>query len=214
MTRRRLLVVYLTGFAVLATAGIAYAASLGVISARLTTYIAASSVPGCTMPGTQTVSANADSWIEESSPSSNRGNDSILRVRSETGSNNTRALVRFALPSLPANCTVTASTLRLWADSFDSGRTLEAHRVAAAWTESTVTWSNQPSTTGAPATTDSGSGWRQWTVTSHVQAMYSSANHGFLIRDAAESASGGFEQRLNSREKAPDNPPELVLTFG
>lgn len=35
----------------------------------------------------------------------------------------------------------------------------------------------------------------------------------FLI-DASADPSGGFEQQLHSREKAPDNPPELVITFG
>ena len=43
--------------------------------------------------------------------------------------------------------------------------------------------------------------------------MYSGANHGFLIRDASENG-GGFEQGFHSREKAPDNPPQLVVTFG
>lgn len=198
----------------LVATGIGVAASLGVTSTTLTTYVAASSVPGCTSPGTQTASSDTDSWIDQNSSSDNRGSDSTLKVRSESGSNNMRALVRFALPSLPSGCTVTAATLRLYAASFSSGRTLEAHQIASSWTESGVTWSNQPSVTGTPATTTSGSGWRQWAVTSLVQAMYAGSNHGFRIKDATESASGGFEQRLHSREKAPDNPPELVITFG
>lgn len=63
------------------------------------------------------------------------------------------------------------------------------------------------------ATTPSGTGWREWSVTAQVQAMYSGANNGFLIRDATEGGAG-FEQQLHSREKAPDNPPQLVITFG
>ena len=50
-------------------------------------------------------------------------------------------------------------------------------------------------------------------MTAQVQAMYSGANHGFLIRDASENG-GGIQQQLHSREKAPDNPPQLVITFG
>ena len=214
MTRRRLLLACVAGVAVLVTAGIAFAASHGVTSARLTTYIAASTVPGCSAPGTQTVSSNADSWVDQQSATNNFGGDSILKVRSLTGNSNMRALVRFGLPALPSGCTVTAATLRLWAGSFSSGRTLQAYQVASSWTEGGVTWNNQPSTTGTPATTASGSGWRQWTVTSLVQAMYSGTNNGFLIRDSVENASGGFEQQLHSKEKAPDNPPELAITFG
>jgi hypothetical protein len=78
-----------------------------------------------------------------------------------------------------------------------------------------VTWASQPATVGAAATTPSGnaSGYREWTVTTQVQAMYApGANHGFLIRDAAENA-GGFDQSFHSREKVGDNTPQLVITF-
>ena len=214
MSRRRLLVVCIVGLAVFATAGVALAASLGVTSAKLTTYVAASSVPGCTAPGTQTVSSNADSWVDQQSATNNFGGDSILKVRSLTSSSNMRAFVRFGLPALPSGCTVTLATLRLYAGSSSSGRTLNAHRVSSSWTESGVNWNNQPSVTGTPATTASGAGWRQWTVTTLAQAMYSGTNNGFRVADSVENASGGFEQQLHSKEKAPDNPPELVITFG
>ena len=52
-----------------------------------------------------------------------------------------------------------------------------------------------------------------WGVTSHVQAMYSGTNTGFLIRDATENGPGA-DQAFNSREKGADNPPQLVITFG
>ncbi len=76
-----------------------------------------------------------------------------------------------------------------------------------------MTWGNQPATTGTVATTTSGFGYRDWTVTSQVQAMYTpGTNHGFLIRDASENG-GGFDQAFNSREKVGDNPPQLVIDF-
>jgi hypothetical protein len=73
-----------------------------------------------------------------------------------------------------------------------------------------VNWSNQPPTAGAAAVTASGSGYREWTVTSHVQAMYADSNHGFLIRDAVEG--NDAEQQFHSREKG-ENPPQLVVRF-
>jgi large repetitive protein len=76
-----------------------------------------------------------------------------------------------------------------------------------------VTWNNQPLASGTAATTTSGFGYREWTVTSQVQAMYApGANNGFLIRDAAENG-GGFDQGFHSREKGADNPPQLVISF-
>jgi hypothetical protein len=73
-----------------------------------------------------------------------------------------------------------------------------------------VTWSNQPGTAGPAAATTSGPGWRAWAVVAQVQAMYDGANHGFLIRYA--TASGGSQQRLNSRERRT-NRPHFVVSF-
>lgn len=169
----------------------------------------ATSAPACTTT-TITVSANADAWVDQGSASSNKGTDSILKVQAKS-SNNNRLLVRFALPALPAGCVVQSATLRLYSASWSNNRTLQALRISANWTENGVTWSNQPATTGAAATTTSGSGYRQWNVAAQVQAMYSNANNGFLIRDASEGGSG-WEQQFHSREKGSDMP-QLVITF-
>jgi hypothetical protein len=136
-------------------------------------------------------------------------------VESKSGSNNARALVRFNLPAIPAGCSVTNVKLRLYASSYVGGRTLQAFRLNGNWNETGVTWGNQPSSTGSAATAPSrtSAGYVEWTVTSQVQSMYSGSNHGFLIRDASENG-GGLKQEFHSREKAPDNPPQLVITFG
>ena len=167
--------------------------------------------PTCT-GSTVTVGAAADSWLLQSSAGQNYGADSTLKVAAKSGGNS-RALVRFTLPAIPAGCQVTQARLRMFASSFKTGRTLQALRANASWTEGGVNWNNQPATTGTAATVASGSGYREWTVTSHVQSMYSTTNHGFLVRDATEGG-GGTEQGFNSREKGSDNPPRLVLTFG
>jgi hypothetical protein len=163
--------------------------------------------------GSVTVGSVADSWLEQSDPGKNLGSDSVLKVTSKSGNGNTRALVRFNLPAVPAGCQVTGAQLRLFAGGSTNGRTLQARRVTAGWTEGGVNWGNQPATANSFATTSSGSGWRQWNVLTQVQEMYATTNNGFLIRDANENG-GGQTQQLHSREKAPDNPPQLVVTFG
>ena len=170
--------------------------------------------PGsCAAGGTQTVVANADSWILQSSASSNYGGDSAIKVDSKSGAN-ARVLVRFALPAIPAGCRITSATLRMYADSYKTGRTLEAIPLAAAWNESSVTWANQPAATGQAATVASGAGYREWNVTQQLDAMYAPlAGNGFLIRDSVESGDG-IEQAFNSREKGTDNAPQLVVRFG
>jgi hypothetical protein len=161
----------------------------------------------------QTLTANADAWINSGSTGANNGGDSILKVMSKSGGN-LRALVRFLLPTLPAGCEVTSAKLRLYAASAKENRTINALLIDDAWSENAVTWANAPATTGAPASisSGSGSGYREWGVASLVQAMYSSGEHnGFLIRDASENQDA--EQQYHSREKGSDLP-QLVLQFG
>ncbi|HEX7255584.1 MAG TPA: DNRLRE domain-containing protein, partial [Gaiellaceae bacterium] len=167
--------------------------------------------PSATCPGPTTVAAVADAWIDENSASSNKGDDSILKIQSKGPRDNFRALVRFSLPAVPPGCAVDAATLRLFAASMKPGRVLQAARLAAAWAENTVSWNTQPPTTGAAATTTSGFGYREWDVSSQVQAMVADgASHGFLIRDAIEGQDA--EQQFHSREKG-ESPPQLVVRF-
>ena len=165
--------------------------------------------PSC--PGPTTLAAAADAWIDENSASTNKGSDSILKVQSKGPRDNFRALVRFVVTALPPGCAVDVATLRLYAASMKPGRVLEAVRLASSWSESSVSWSTQPPTTGAAATTGSGFGYREWDVSSQVRAMLADGgNHGFLVRDAVEGADA--EQQFHSREKDV-SPPQLVVRF-
>ena len=197
--------------AVAAIAGTTVSAFAGSTSNGGNTFAAAASF-GCSSPGTVTASANIDSWIDQSSPSSNFGSDQILKVKRETGSKAMRTLVRFNLPATPAGCSVTGATLRLYAASAATGQTLQALRLGATWVENTVRWNNQPATTGTAASTTSVAGWNQWTVTSQTQAMYAGSNYGFLVRFATET-SPVAEMQFHAREKG-SQPPELRITFG
>lgn len=158
-----------------------------------------------------TLTAVADAWIEQNSPSNNKSSDSVLKVRSKVSSNNARTLVRFTLPTIPAGCRVAAAKLRLFSDSARTGRTLQAIRVTGSWSESGLTWNNQPTSGGSAASVGSGTGWREWNVILHIEEMYASgASHGFLIRDASEG--NDAEQSSHSREKG-SNRPQLVIHF-
>jgi hypothetical protein len=173
--------------------------------------IQAGGAPPVNCGSPQTVTAEADAWIDEGSQSSNKGDDSILKLMSKSGSN-LRVLVRFALPAIPQGCVIDTATLRMYAASSSSSqRTLEAFRADDSWTENGVNWSNQPDTTGDAVETTSGSGYREWAVATLVQAMYSSGtNNGFLIKDGAEGEDA--EQQLHAREKG-ESPPQLVIRF-
>ncbi|HEX2291692.1 MAG TPA: DNRLRE domain-containing protein, partial [Gaiellaceae bacterium] len=156
--------------------------------------------------------ADRDSWISQSSATSNSGSDSSLKVKTQGGSNS-RVLVGFPLPPLPEGCTTIASAvLRLNASSAKEGHALAVLQATGGWSESGVTWANQPPTAGPAATTPSGQGVLEWDVTAQLLGSYVSGNHGLLVRDTAENGNGD-EQTFNSREKANDGPPELLLVF-
>jgi hypothetical protein len=164
---------------------------------------------GCT-PGDATVVATADAWVYELNPTQNGGTDMFLAIQSKKNED-VRTLVNFSLPAIPTGCSMTAATLSLNAISASGTRTIEAFQAASAWTETGVTWSNQPLTTGTAATSSSGLGVRTWSVTTQVQAMYAGSNNGFLLRDSVEDTNGsGFVQAYNSRESSSGRPTLTV----
>ena len=123
------------------------------------------------------VNANADAWVDQGSAGSNKGTDSILKVKHQNN-NAFRTLVRFPMPQLPQGCVVDSAQLRMWAASSVNNRTLQALRVTGSWTENQVTWANQPATAGTAATTTSGSGVMPGSV-SRVLGLVRSMGLGF-----------------------------------
>jgi hypothetical protein len=127
--------------------------------------------------------------LDQASPNTAQATDTSLKVRSSRTliliSQNRRGLVRFTLPAMDADCEIKSATLRLTATSSDSGRTLNALRIAGAW-DATATWNKQPTTTGTAVTAPSGNPV-EWDVKAQVAAMYTGANNGWLIQDANEN---------------------------
>lgn len=169
----------------------------------------------CATPGDQpALIASADVQVKQGEPNLNFGTETVLRARSSLN-NNRRSLLRFTLPTLPAGCTVTASTLRLYNSLPTSGRVISVYQAAATWNEGVATWNNQPGQAGTAVTSTAGAtGWQTWTVTTHVIAQYTT-NNGFVLRDQTEDAGTQQQQEYHSREFATVSlRPELIVTLG
>jgi len=164
--------------------------------------------------GTQTVNSDADAWVQQDKGTTNNGTGTTMDVKADTNSKIRRSLVHFTLPSIPQYCSVTAAHLRLFASTGATGRTLGAYLAAASWTETGVTWNNQPATSGSAVTAASVATGStvDWTVTSQVQTLYSGTNTGFIVKDQNETT-GTTTQSFSTREAA-SNKPALVITFG
>nr|WP_246220888.1 DNRLRE domain-containing protein [Phytoactinopolyspora mesophila] len=92
--------------------------------------------------------AAENAMVVETSPSSNYGDNPRLSVGT-TATGRTRSLVKFDLSPVPAGTRIDSAVMRLYYDQVhtnnDHDVTVGAHRVRDPWTQSTVTWNNQPS---------------------------------------------------------------------
>lgn len=110
-----------------------------------------------------------------------------------------RALIQFDLSQIPANATITSATMNLYADnptqtfvgnpSTPMNGTNNAsyiRRITSAWTESGVTWNNQPSTTTSnqiilPTSTSNTQNYLGVDITQLVNDMRTFGDNGFMI---------------------------------
>lgn len=172
-------------------------------------------------PITATLNAATDSYVQQDTATTNYGAAANLDVRSRSVQNR-RAFAQFSLSSIPAASTITSATLKLYMYTAPSAsRTIEARTVSANWTESGITWSNQPAAAAA-ATTSTATGttanvWLQWDVTSDVAAFLNGTktNYGWRLGDLTEDSSTARLSQFNSKENANTSilRPQLVVTY-
>jgi hypothetical protein len=167
---------------------------------------------GCADPGARTLLSSADSYVQQGAPTTNSGTATTMLVQPNSAAVR-RSLVNFDLPLTPDGCSVTAASLSLWVSATGGSRTMNAYRSGGSWTETGVTWNNQPATTGSAVgvTSTGAASWTTWTVTSIVQAQYAGSNNGFIVQDSNEG-SGTAAQTYHTRENT--NDPQLVITYG
>jgi hypothetical protein len=161
---------------------------------------------------TQTASAEADSWVDQLLPVLNHGSDTSLSVEALTLNNGARSSAS-RCPRSPSTvrsqqrrCGCTRRPRRTGGRSRPTGR----RRAGLSRPSTGRTNRQQPATA---ATAASGTGYRDWAVTTQVQAMYSGSNTGFIVKDSNEASPQPRTQTFSSREAA-SNRPQLVITFG
>ena len=218
-----------------ANASVGFASSLPVSSKNLTVYAT------CTLSGTAGASASEkDSYVDENAPTTTNGSAATMNSQSRNNRNR-RSYVSFDLttcaPSVPSSATVTGATLRLWATAIPAAtcRTEDVFRVTSAWTQSAITWNNQPFGTainspasgtrtdsitvgsGAGCTIGSAAQYVPWNVTTNVANFVSggTTNFGWMIRDDAEGANGlGFADTFSTSDAGSiPQAPQLVVTY-
>jgi hypothetical protein len=163
--------------------------------------------------------SNADSYVESSTPTTNYGTATKLKVDPKAVSVK-RSLLSFSLSTIPPGQVIVLAVLALYLSTPPStSRILEVHRITANWTENGVTWNNQPNFLSTPTSKNSTGtlvGWVQWTVTTDVAAGYTNPSQwfGFTIKDSQEpTQSGGYLLDFNSREGVAALRPQLTVIY-
>lgn len=171
----------------------------------------------------------ADAYVDQSHPTVNHANGNPLEVVSKHDGANARGYIRFDF-QFPVGTTINSSSLNLFMVNAPSGsRTYQVRKgVSPTWSETGLTWDNQPcgtdlsdcsaiTSTATSGTTNSV--WLLWDVRNDVQsfATDSTVNFGWELNDASEEAGGsGFTAKFTSREATGANEskrPYLQVNF-
>ncbi len=154
---------------------------------------------------TLTVAAQADAFVLSSSPNGNRGRTNSLKVRNDVKT----SYVRFSVPDLPVGEAVSTATLSMFATTPSRcALGVDVFRAASdVWGESTITWANQPGSTGSVLANAAwtSNGYRSFDVTS---AVVPGSLVTFVLRHAP-GCNVTADSAFQSREAA--NQPRLVV---
>jgi type II secretory pathway pseudopilin PulG len=185
-------------------------------------------VPSCE-PGTATVAASADAGTASIQPTRNYGTASTINDRTPyigtarfgTGSNaRYRFYLRFAMPSLPTGCTVTSASLELRVgNGWGWSRPMRVAPATAKWTETGITWSNQPAPENGGSLVSSQAGencWYTWDVTAAVGQLYASraTTNGLVVLDSDEGNVNPANITPAPFQREMGAPAQLEIAWG
>ena len=214
MRRRKITLFRLTALvvvAVLASAGVAYAAGLGLSSKKLHAWSQTLTKGTCN----QTSATADDTYVQQANPNSVAGaTDTTLTIGGALGSQD-YAFLRFDLSgcSLPTTAGADGAVLTLTVTS-KSNDTISVFPVYSSWSSATLAWSTFGSVTiGATATTTfvpSSTGTLTVPVTADVDAAIKAGTlWGWELRDTSGTATSAVGSAENN---AAGKRPSMTLS--
>lgn len=152
---------------------------------------------------TLTLQPTADATTDQSQPTTNLGTSPELsfgKYLGASGASFLRGHVEFDLMPVVAVGRVPVRATFFWNQSRASGAgclDVTLHEILGPWSESTITWQNQPAhdpfvAARACVGDTFANGWQTFDVTKLVQSWLAgtTTNHGFVVRDPTETAAG------------------------
>jgi hypothetical protein len=180
-----------------------------------------------------TTATTIDSYVNQASGNTNSGTATTLSVQSGTSlAKNRRAFIKFDLtkcsPAIPSTASVKQAYLRLYVTAVPTAcRSLDIFSATASWTETGITWNNQPAVSAtrtdviqvgaAPCTNSTANAYvNGWNVTVDVAAFVAgtSTNNGWMMRDDAEGSTITYTATFSSKDLGTlAQSPQLIVTY-
>ena len=163
-------------------------------------------------PVTVAVSTTVDAGTASTAPGTNYGSDTQLFARGNTAQ---ESFLSFDVPNAPAGMQLTGAVLsyRTSGDpAAGSADTFPVQLVTGAWTESTITWSNRPTTAAGNLGTISGASANNTPYTTNLSAATLDDHLGETVT-VRISGSGSDNLRLWSGEATAAYRPTITFTF-
>jgi N-acetylmuramoyl-L-alanine amidase len=161
--------------------------------------------------GTEYGSTNKDTYAESGAPDIPPGNQQNLYLGYDTwyGKGRNRIYIRFSLPSLPANATVSSAQVQLYqyAVQCSGSYGVTAYEITSDWEQYGLTWNQQPSKGSGVGSASFGcsTGWKTIDITGLVRQWYEGhTNHGVTLWANNESSPGGV---FRSKDCSPSQCP-------
>ncbi len=151
---------------------------------------------------TDSFAPGADTYVNQASPTSNYGSNTVLNVMDAT--NDRRTFLKFTVTGVG---TVTGATLKLKCKATQSGTTSALQVTDTSWAEGSLNWNNQPTvgTVADSASNVAAEAWIELDVTSLI-----TGNGTFSI--AVEGSSSSLVQYYSSDNSGTSNDPVLDVT--
>lgn len=163
----------------------------------------------------------ADAYVDKSSPDTNYGTAIYLRYRgcSYWSTRTQRIYIRFPLTNIPSNVTITSAILKLYCIESASYTGIYIRNVLdRSWTETGITWNNQPSFDTYPGTRFYKSaypGWESYDITSYIQDQFDLGVNADFMMQCDELGPGCVDAGFTSKEHTNiANRPYLEVTYG